>query len=155
MSQLRQTKTKFHDASTYYMYLCRASSHFARHQPCQPSTIFSLASIGPLEASDKAAMASLFDAIAPNVMKLGRKAVLDKEALKHLQSRCNKRGSAFKAFEQIRALFPSRITFLPFLDNKDPNGPLESMALILSAYVSKSNAAVVNFINNEFASFTM
>ncbi|KAF9321738.1 hypothetical protein BGZ91_004470 [Linnemannia elongata] len=76
--QLRQVKTKFFDASTFY--LCRASSFFADNHPCRPYTIFNLASFDRAHAGDGIAASNLFHTVACDVIQDGSRAVLERES---------------------------------------------------------------------------
>ncbi|KAG0307839.1 hypothetical protein BGZ99_001352 [Dissophora globulifera] len=153
MWQLRQTKTKFHDPSTYY--LCRASSHFARNHPCQPYTIFTLVSFDQAPSGDGAVVSSIFDNIACEIVRLGSKAMLEKDVVMQFRSRCSNRSNAAKEFDGVLSLYIANISAIPILGNHDLNKYLETMAQLLSTYISRANKSVMTFIDQEFSSLTM
>ncbi|CAO3566087.1 unnamed protein product [Mortierella alpina] len=149
MSQLRQTKTKFHDPSTYY--LCRSSSHFAKNHPCQPYTIFTLASFDQAANGDGSAVSHVFDTIASSIVQCGSKAALAKESMMQLRGRCTNHSNAVKEVDGILTLYGPEELSLPILGNQDLNKHLETLAQLLSPYVSKANKSVVSFIEKEFS----
>ncbi|KAF9273476.1 hypothetical protein BGZ68_001486 [Mortierella alpina] len=153
LSQLRQTKTKFHDASTYY--LCRSSSHFARNHPCQPYTIFTLASFDQAANGDGAAVSNIFDKIASSIVQSGSKAVLDKESVMQQRARCTDNSNAAKEIDGILSLYTPKEVCLPVLGNQVLNKYLETLAQLLSPYVSKANRSVMSFIDKEFSSLAV
>ncbi|KAG0337367.1 hypothetical protein BG004_007672, partial [Podila humilis] len=147
--QLRQVKTKFYDASTFY--LCRASSFFADSHPCQPYTIFNLASFDQAHSGDGVAASNLFHAIACDVIRDGSHAVLKKETVLPLRERCADQGSISAEFDGILTLFGDDPS-LPILGNRKLNKLLEKLASQLSPYIVKANKAVARFIEREFVS---
>ncbi|KAF9582548.1 hypothetical protein BGW38_000073 [Lunasporangiospora selenospora] len=149
LCQLRQVKTKFFDASTYY--LCRGSSHFTRFHPYQPYTIFSLASCEQFECGDNVEASNLFHNIASNVIKDGAQAVLEKKTVQQLRSRCTDQGSIPNEFDRILSLYGDDDDSMPILDNHDLNDPLESLASHLSPFIATANKEVVCLIEGEFA----
>ncbi|KAF9966376.1 hypothetical protein BGZ73_001020 [Actinomortierella ambigua] len=147
--QLRQVKTKFFDASTFY--LCRASSFFADNHPCQPYTIFNVASFDQAHSGDGVAACNLFHTIARDVIRYGSRAVLKRETVQQLQGRCADQGSISNEFDGILNLYGDDSS-LPILGNRALNKFLENMASQLSPYIAKANKAVASFIEKEFAS---
>ncbi|KAG0365458.1 hypothetical protein BGX24_004138 [Mortierella sp. AD032] len=75
--QLRQVKTMFFDAPTFY--LCPALSFFADNHTCQPYSIFSLAALDQAHSVDGVAASNVFHTIACDVIRDGSHAVLKKE----------------------------------------------------------------------------
>jgi hypothetical protein len=149
--QLRQVKTKFFDASTFY--LCRASSFFADNHLCQPYTIFNLASFDQAHSRDGIAASNLFYTIACNIIRNGLHAVLKKEKVQWLRDRCTGQGIISNEFDGILTLFGNKSS-VPILGNLNLNKILENLALRLSSYVVKANKAISCFIEKEFRSST-
>ncbi|KAF9079686.1 hypothetical protein BGX23_003432, partial [Mortierella sp. AD031] len=147
--QLRQVKTKFFDASTFY--LCRASSFFADNHPCQPYTIFNLASFDQAHSGDGVAASNLFHTIACDVIRDGSRAVLKRERVQQLRLRCADQGSISNEFDGILTLYGDDSS-VPILGNPVLNKFLENLASQLSPYIAKANKAVASFIEKEFVS---
>jgi predicted RNA-binding Zn-ribbon protein involved in translation (DUF1610 family) len=147
--QLRQVKTKFFDASTFY--LCRASSFFADNHPCQPYTIFNLASFDQAHSGDGVAASNLFHDIACDVLRDGSQAVLKRETVQRLRGRCTNEGNISNEFDGILTLFGDKSS-MPILGNRDLNKILENLAPQLSSYIAKANKSVASFIEKEFVS---
>ncbi|KAF9986451.1 hypothetical protein BGZ75_001800 [Mortierella antarctica] len=147
--QLRQTKTKFHDPSSYY--LCRASSHFAKNHPCQPYTIFSLVAFDQAHDGDGSAISGLFHAIATKVITDATGALLDKHKVEDLRARCTQKGKAAKGLDDILSLFPDSQPSIKILGNRDLNKYLEALAPLLSTYIARANGSVMLFLEKEFA----
>ncbi|KAG0009181.1 hypothetical protein BGZ81_003593, partial [Podila clonocystis] len=149
--QLRQVKTKFFDASTFY--LSRASSFFADNHPCQPYTIFNLASFDQAHSGDGVAASNLFHTIACDVIRDGSNAMLKRETVQQLRSRCTDQGSISNEFDGILTMYGDRFS-MPILGNPNLNKFLENLASHLSPYIAKANKAVASFIEKEFVSPT-
>ncbi|KAG0297813.1 hypothetical protein BGZ96_004743 [Linnemannia gamsii] len=147
LHQLRQVKTKFFDASTFY--LCRASSFFADNHTCQPYTIFNLASFDQAHSGDGVAASNLFHTIACDVIRDGSHAILKKERVRQLRGQCTEQGSISIEFDGIMNLYGDESS-VSILDNRDLNAFLENLASHLSPYVSKANKAVASFLAKEF-----
>ncbi|KAG0058164.1 hypothetical protein BGZ89_001514, partial [Linnemannia elongata] len=132
--QLRQVKTKFFDASTFY--LCRASSFFADNHPCQPYTIFNLASFDRVHTGNGVAASNLFHTVACDVIQDG-----------------SHQGSISNELDGILTLYGDDSS-LPILGNPVLNKFLKNLASKLSSYIAKANKAVASFIEKEYVSPT-
>ncbi|KAK3830570.1 MAG: hypothetical protein JOS17DRAFT_746772 [Linnemannia elongata] len=151
--QLRQVKTHFDDPSTYYLH--RASSDFAANHPCQPYTVFSLASFDQAHSGDGVAASRIFRLVANMVIKAGADAKLTKPTVVELRGRCTKSGDIAQEFDGILSLYSEDQSSIPILGNKDLNKHLEKMARCLSSYIATANKSVVSFIDQEFTSSAM
>ncbi|KAG0254088.1 hypothetical protein BGZ95_006138, partial [Linnemannia exigua] len=148
MWQLRQTKTKFHDPSTYY--LCRASSPFANKHPCQPYTIFTLVAFDHAHNGDGSILSRLFHALASRVIRDAREAVIDKQTVEELRNQCIDQTKASKGLDGILTLFSDTQTSIKILGNLPLNNTLQVLAPLLSTYITKANASVMAFVEKEF-----
>ncbi|KAF9949415.1 hypothetical protein BGZ70_001796 [Mortierella alpina] len=146
--QLRQTKTKFHDPSSYY--LCRASSHFARNHTCQPYSMFSLAAFDQAHNGDGAAISRLFHAIATGVIRDAGQALLDKTKVEDLRAGCSQKGKAAKGLDGVLSLFGKDHSSMKIIGNRELNKHLEVLAPLLSTYIARANGSVVPFLEREF-----
>ncbi|KAK5797110.1 hypothetical protein F5H01DRAFT_385294 [Linnemannia elongata] len=149
MWQLRQTKTKFHDPSTYY--LCRSSSPFANKHPCQPFTIFTLLAYDQSHSGDGVVLSRLFHTIASRVIQDAREAVIDRQMVEDLRDRCTDQTNASKGLDLILELFSGTQTTIKILGNLHLNNALQTLAPLISTYISKANASVVAFVEKEIA----
>ncbi|KAF9118992.1 hypothetical protein BGX30_004161, partial [Mortierella sp. GBA39] len=148
MWQLRQTKTKFHDPSTYY--LCRASSPFANNHPCQPYTIFTLVAFDQSHKGDGAVLSRLFHTLASNVIRDATAAVMDRQTVEELRNRCTDQSSAFKGLDAMLSLFSDAKTSVKILGNLPLNTTLQVLAPLMSTYITRANASVGAFVEKEF-----
>ncbi|KAI8595383.1 hypothetical protein EDD21DRAFT_313456 [Dissophora ornata] len=148
MWQLCQTKTKFHDPSTYY--LCRASSPFANNHLCQPYTIFTLVAFDQSHNGDGVVLSRLFHTLASNVIRDAREAVLDRQTVEELRSQCTDQNNASKGLDEILSLFSATQTSIKILGNLHLNKTLQVLAPLMSTYITKANASVAAFVEKEF-----
>ncbi|KAG0279019.1 hypothetical protein BGZ95_002533 [Linnemannia exigua] len=144
--QLRQVKTKFFDASTFY--LCRASSFFVNSHRCQSYAIFHLASFDQAHSGDGVAASNLLHEIACNVLRDGSQAELKREAVEQLRGRCTDQGNISNEFYGILTQYDNESS-TPILGNPDLNKLLESLASYLSPYITKANKAVAGFVEKD------
>ncbi|KAG9065965.1 hypothetical protein KI688_002262 [Linnemannia hyalina] len=112
-----------------------------------------MASFDQPHNGDGVAASTLFHTIASDVIRNGSKAVLKREKVQQLRGRCRDRGNITNEFDSILTLYGDE-SFVPIISNPDLNMYLENMALHLSAYITKANKAVANFIEKEFTSPT-
>ncbi|KAG0282240.1 hypothetical protein BGZ96_000713 [Linnemannia gamsii] len=148
MWQLRQTKTKFHDPSTYY--LCRASSPFANKHPCHPYTIFTLVAFDQAHNGDGSVLSRLFHTLASRVIRDAREAVIDKQTVEELRNQCVDQTNASKGLDGILTLFSGTQTSIKILGNLPLNNTLQVLAPLMSTYITKANASVMAFVEKEF-----
>ncbi|KAF9922698.1 hypothetical protein BGZ65_009399, partial [Modicella reniformis] len=135
--QLRQTKTKFHDLSTYY--LCRASSQFAQGHVYQPCTLYTLSSSDLIQSGAGLAASNIFRTIALNVLKSGERAVLERATVEKFRRQCTNDVSIANEMDTILSLYRNGMKSITIIDNHELNKPLEQMAMNLSTYITSVN----------------
>ncbi|CEG82315.1 hypothetical protein RMATCC62417_16399 [Rhizopus microsporus] len=125
--QMRQLNSKYDDGTSYFLVRC--SSHFARNHAAQPFTLFTLADFNNVRNP----AASLFNAIACNVLESGNTAVVNKGLILELQAR-------------------STDTCIPILKNAQLNKSLEKLAILLHPSLANANKSVQKAIHQQFTS---
>ncbi|CAO3633153.1 unnamed protein product [Cunninghamella echinulata] len=144
--QLRQLRTHFHHASTYY--LCRASSSITSGHIFQPYTVFTLADFDCGKDSQGRIASELFRLIALQVLKSDRP-TLNKKKLECLIKKCN--GKILEKMRSILLLFTADEDELEIFENKELNMYLQSLADILSSYLATANKSVASLITNIYS----
>ncbi|KAI9306974.1 hypothetical protein BJ944DRAFT_144408, partial [Cunninghamella echinulata] len=144
--QLRQLRTHFHHASTYY--LCRASSSITSDHISQPYTVFTLADFDCGKDSQGKIASELFQLIALQVFKFNRP-TLNKKKVEHLTKRCNN-GKIFEEICSILLLFHAEEDELVIMENRQLDTHLRSLADILSSYIVTANKSVASLIVNSY-----
>lgn len=148
--QLRQLKTKFSDASTYF--LCRAPGHVTRSHVCQPYTLFTLIYFDQSQNGDGVTAAALFNDISKNVLDAGSEAELKKDTVKKLRQRCSDKGHIAKEFDNILAVYPANEPSITILGNRQLDTHLEKLAQLLSTYIATANKSIQSFTEQAFSS---
>ncbi|KAG0379627.1 hypothetical protein BGX24_012416 [Mortierella sp. AD032] len=154
MGELRQLRTKFHDASTFM--LCRASGHFARHRACQPYTVFNLSTCDRFRAGGKGiAAAIIFNEVAQEVLRRGADGCLKRTMVEEVRRQCGDGGGITKAVDNILGLFETDSGPLPIIGNMLLNKELEDLANEMASLLVKANLYSTKFIEQSFASKTL
>ncbi|KAI8606217.1 hypothetical protein EDD21DRAFT_410399 [Dissophora ornata] len=119
-TELRQLRTKLHDASTFM--LCRTSGHFARHRSSQPYTVFNLVTYDRFRETGKGvAAAIIFNEITQNVLQKGAAGCLKRAVVEDARRQCGDGGKITKAFGDILALFKADSNSLTVLGDSTLN----------------------------------
>ncbi|KAF9085305.1 hypothetical protein BGX27_003504, partial [Mortierella sp. AM989] len=136
LCQLRQLRSKFHDASTYF--LCRASGYLTRHHVSQPYSVFTLINFDQSRPGSGAAAGSIFKAIAISVIKEGVNAKLYLSTMKECRGQCGDTKIASTLYAII-GLFSPEIDAILIIGNHQLNTELEILATHMSSYIATAN----------------
>ncbi|KAF9087427.1 hypothetical protein BGX27_002937 [Mortierella sp. AM989] len=134
--QLRQFKTKFDDASTYF--LCRASGPLTKAHTYRPYSVHTYCNYS--RAGDGHLASKLSLNISTLVLKDGDGAVLSLGTVQECRRGCsNESRNIPSVIDSILSLFRNGASTIPILTNRELNGHLETLALLLSSYISAAN----------------
>ncbi|KAG9319124.1 hypothetical protein KVV02_004110 [Mortierella alpina] len=134
--QLRQLKTKFFDPSTFF--LCKATGPLTKAHSLQPCTIYTFCNHS--QSGDGHHASRLFFKIARAVLQAGNDAVLEVETMQECRRSCsNETKNIPPVLDSILELFTDGASTIPILGNRQLNGYLETLANLLSSYISGVN----------------
>lgn len=134
--QLRRLKTKFYDSSTFF--LCRATGPLTKAHSFQPCTIFTFCNHSQLGDGHHASR--LFFKLGTAVLQTGNDAVLEVDTVRECRQSCsNETRSVPLVIDSILGLFKNGTSTIPILGNRQLNGYLETLTIILSSYISGAN----------------
>ncbi|KAG0195839.1 hypothetical protein BGX28_000533, partial [Mortierella sp. GBA30] len=138
--QLRQLKTKFYDSSTFF--LSRATGPLTKAHSTQPCTIFTFCNHS--QSGDGHHASRLFFKIGTSVLQNGNGAVLEVDTVRECRQSCsNETRGVPQVVDSILGLFKDDVSTIPILGNRHLNGYLETLANILSSYISGANSTVL------------
>ncbi|KAF9995673.1 hypothetical protein BGZ79_010608 [Entomortierella chlamydospora] len=103
LEQLRQVRSKFDSASTYF--LCRASGSITNEHNMMPYTVFTLANSDSLQKGSGYGAAVLFNTIGENVIRHGSEATLTKKNVESSLKLCGTEGKIVEILNNIKKLF--------------------------------------------------
>lgn len=138
--QLRQLKMKCYDSSTFF--LCRATGPLTKAHSLQPCTIFTFCN--HRQSRDGHRASRLFFKVGTAVLQDGNDAVLEVSTVQECRRSCsNETKSIPPVVDSILGLFKNGTSTIPILGNRELNGYLETLASILSSYISGANNTVL------------
>ncbi|GAB5586184.1 hypothetical protein Unana1_01084 [Umbelopsis nana] len=149
--QLRQVRSKFHQASTYS--LCRASSTLTNDHMCQPYTIFTLAdNDNGHDYSDGRMISLLFREIACSVLRSSQesRASLQRSFVLELQKHCNLDRTIRDKLGSILDLYGNNEADIPIIGNVTLNNILQTLSHKLATHINQANASQINVIKHRF-----
>ncbi|KAF9577262.1 hypothetical protein BGW38_007650, partial [Lunasporangiospora selenospora] len=149
LDQLRQVRSKFHDGSTYR--LCRASGFLSQRHTCHPYTVFTLADYDQSKSADGQAASMVFQCIAKSVLSHGSQATLGLDLVATMRAKCSDKGNIGKILDDLINCFSPGQEAAPIIGNAVLNTHLESLAHILSSYISTANKSVISSVQDCFS----
>ncbi|KAG9319151.1 hypothetical protein KVV02_000725 [Mortierella alpina] len=147
LCQLRQLRSKFHDASTYF--LCRASGYTTRHHVSQPYSVFTLINFDQSRPGSGAAAGSIFKTIAIRIIKEGENAKLYLSTLKECRGQCGDTKIA-SILDAMIGLFSPETDSIPIIGNCQLNTQLEILAGHMSSFLATANKSALAQVEHSF-----
>ncbi|KAF9986004.1 hypothetical protein BGZ75_002302 [Mortierella antarctica] len=141
MCQLRQVRSKFYHASTYFM--CRATGPITADHASQPFSIFTIPNNDRSQSDTERAAGTIFNTVARNVLKYGSRGVLESETVQNCIDMCEKDTVIRKTLWTLLDVFADRQDSVLILGNRELCAKLMPLAQLLSTNLVNANIKIV------------